>query len=130
MFAPIISRPLGHSGWGRRTSEPGPPPDPQVQREQDLLALRMSLTGRLNDLAARLRAGGQALQCYIAIDDANRRAEVQCADPADQGAPWSALQGLLVAGTVATVDASLCFSLVGTQVTSARCAEEAPTLPR
>ena len=131
LFAPIISRPLGHSVWGRRNVEPAPAPDPQTQREQALFALRMSLTGRLNDLAARLGASGQALQCTIAIDDLSHTAEVQCTDPADQGAPWSALQGLLVAGTVATADASLCFSLVGTQVTqvtSARCAEEAPVL--
>ncbi len=124
MFAPIISRPIGNSAWGRRRADPPPALDPQVQREQALLALRMSLLGRLNDLAGRLGDSGQGLKCDIAIDALNHTAEVQCADPADQGTPWSALQGLLLAGTVPITAANLCFRLIGTQVSSEPCAEE------
>lgn len=124
MFAPIISRPIGNSGWGRRRADPTPAPDPQVQREQALLALRMSLLGRLNDLASRLGDGDLGLRCDIAIDGVHHTAQVQCADPAHQGAPWSALQGLLVAGAVSTTSADLCFRLAGTQVSSEPCADE------
>jgi hypothetical protein len=129
LFAPIVSRPIGNGGWGRRRVDPPPAPDPQAQREQALLALRMALLGRLNDLAGRLgeaRRGGQDLQCDIAIDGVHHTAEVRCADPADQGAPWSALQGLLAAGTVPATNADLCFRLVGSQVSSQACAADTP----
>ena len=127
LFTPILSRPMGNGGWGRRSTTPAPTPSPapdaHAQREQALLALQSALLGRLNDLAGRLRSSGQDVQCHIAIDGPRQTAEVKCADPADQGAPWSALQGLLVAGTVPTGSASLCFRLAGPQVSPATCAE-------
>lgn len=124
MFSPIISRSIGSSGWGHRRVNPAPAPDPQGQREQTLLALRMSLLGRLNDLAGRLSDSGQDLQCDIAIDGASHTADVRCANPADQGAPWSALQGLLVAGTVSSTSADLCFKLVAASVSSEPCGDD------
>ena len=127
LFAPILSTPMGRSGWSRRSADaaPTPPaaPDPSLQ-QQATLALRMDLLGRLNDLAGSLSASGQQLECDIAVDGPRHLADIQCADPADQGAPWSALQGLLVAGSVPPGNASLCFRLAGPQVSVGACVEK------
>jgi hypothetical protein len=121
LFGPLLSRPLGRSGWGRSsTVSPDPAPPPEQARQ----ALRASLLGRLSDLADRLTANGQDLRCHIAVDSGLHLAEVQCADPADRGAPWGALQGLLVAGSVQPGSASLCFSLSGPRVAAAVCGDD------
>jgi len=126
LFEPVLARPLGRGGWGRGGAvAPEPMPRPsELPHEQARQALLTSLLGRLHDLTARLAANGQDLRCRVAVDSSLRLAEVDCADPADRGAPWSALQGLLVAGRVPPGSASLCVGLSGPQVAVAACGDE------
>ena len=123
-------RPLGRGTWGRSVPDSVAPLDATLQREQAALELRQKLASRLHDLAQRQGASGNALQCTIAVDSQRRIAEVHCADPADQGAPWSALHGLLVAGTVPAAQAHLCFRVNGAMVAVAPCLDSpAPPQP-
>jgi hypothetical protein len=130
LFAPVIMRPLGRSTWGRPAPDSVAPLDANLQREHAALELRQKLASRLHDLAQRQGAIGNAAQCTIAVDSQRRIAQVHCADPADQGAPWSALHGLLVAGTVPAAQAQLCFRVNGATVASAPCLDSpAPPQP-
>jgi hypothetical protein len=130
LFAPVIMRPLGRSSWGRSAPDRVAPIDANLQREQAALELRQKLASRLHDLALRQSAGGNAVQCTIAVDSQHRIAEVHCTDPADQGAPWSALHGLLVAGNVPAAQAHLCFRVNGATVALAPCQDSlAPPQP-
>jgi hypothetical protein len=114
-------RPLGRSSWGRFAPDAVAPLDANLQREHAALELRQKLASRLHDLAQRQGASANAMQCTIAVDSAHKFAEVHCADPADQGAPWSALHGLLVAGAVPAAQAHLCFRVNGATVAPTPC---------
>ena len=120
LFAPVMDRPLGRSTWNRSATAPQPANiDATAQREQALLELRSKVSGRLRDLADRLAMSGQVLRCSIAVDTAQRLAEVHCDEPGDQAAPWAALQGLLVAGAVSR--AQMCFRVEGAMLHSGAC---------
>lgn len=125
----MIQSPLGRSAWGRTSvPRPAPPVDPQVLREQAALALQMSVQGRLSALAENLRSAGHDAHCEVIVDTDRRVAQVECAQPSDQAAPWAYLQGLLVAGAVAPEAASRqCFTLAEQQLSMGPCPEALPT---
>lgn len=107
---------------------PAAPVDPQVLREQAALALQMSVQSRLSALAENLRSAGHDARCEVVVDTDRRVAQVDCAQPSDQAAPWVYLQGLLVAGAVAPETASRqCFRLADQQLSMGPCPVVAPT---
>ena len=54
-------------------------------------------------------------------------AEVECAEAADQAAPWTYLQGVLTAGTVADSAQRLCYTLAERQLFAQACPAYVPT---
>jgi hypothetical protein len=129
LFSPIIRSPLGRGGWGRSgpSSPPAPPPNAQQQREQAALAWQMAVHGRLTSLAEASRDTARAMSCKVTIDTNQRIGEVECADTADQAAPWTYLQGVLTAGTVAESAQRLCYTLADRQLFAQACPTDAPT---
>jgi hypothetical protein len=129
LFAPVIQSPLGRSAWGPRpVHRPAVPVDPQVLREQAALALLMSVQSRLSALAENLRSAGDDASCEVVVDTDRRVAQIECAQPSDQAAPWTYLQGLLVAGDVAPEAASCqCFRLAEQQLSMGPCPMAVPT---
>jgi hypothetical protein len=129
LFSPIIRSPLGRGGWGRSgpSSPPAPPPNAQQQREQAALAWQMAVHGRLTSLAEASRDTARAMSCKVTIDTDQRIGEVECAESADQAAPWTYLQGVLTAGTVAESAQRLCYTLAERQLFAQACPADVPT---
>ncbi len=87
----------------------------------------MNVQGRLAALAEASRSTERAMSCKIVIDTEQRVGEVECAEPADQAAPWSYLQGVLVAGAVTDSAQRLCFALAERQLLTQACPDAVPT---
>jgi hypothetical protein len=87
----------------------------------------MAVHGRLTSLAEASRDTARAMSCKVTIDTNQRIGEVECADAADQAAPWTYLQGVLTAGTVAESAQRLCYTLADRQLFAQACPTDAPT---
>lgn len=86
----------------------------------------MNVQGRLAALAEASRGTERAMSCKIVIDTEHHVGEVACAEPADQAAPWSYLQGVLMAGTVTDSAQRLCFALAERQLFTQACPDSVP----
>jgi len=87
----------------------------------------MNVHGRLSSLAEASRGTEHAMSCKIVVDTDQRVGEVECAEAADQAAPWSYLQGVLTAGTVAGSATRLCYTLAERQLFAQVCPTYTPT---
>ena len=120
LFAPVAAFPAGRGRWGSAPSS-HTAPDPRLQREQAAMALQMALQARLNALVENMRGAGDTLSCDIVVDTERQVGEVHCTPASDQAAPWSYLQGLIVAGTVADTAPRSCFRLADRQLLPGVC---------
>jgi hypothetical protein len=87
----------------------------------------MAVHGRLTSLAEASRDTARAMSCKVTIDTDQRIGEVECVEAADQAAPWTYLQGVLTAGTVADSAQRLCYTLADRQLFAQACPTDAPT---
>lgn len=125
LFAPIISRPIGHGRWGAAPPPIPSAPDMAMQREQAIQATRQAVSERLAQLQGRLNEHPLAGPCAIRIDMDHRQSEVHCAAPQEQALVWSYLGSILQAGAVTTDNSTRCLTMTARDMAWTPCAIDA-----
>lgn len=122
LFAPIVSRPMGHGRWN--TSPAPMPPDTSaaMQREQAIQGLRQALTTRVGTLTAQMRLEPLSGSCDIRISLDSQTGQLTCSDPADLQKVSPSLSGLItLAATFHAQANDTCMKASGTDIIWVTC---------
>jgi hypothetical protein len=84
LFAPIVSRPLGHGRWSAQPMNMPVQAQAAMQREQAIQGLRRAIQMRTEALRAELQAQPLSGHCEMRLALERQTARVQCDQEADQ----------------------------------------------
>lgn len=122
LFAPIVSRPMGHGRWTTRPTEMPPDTSAAMQREQAIQGLRQALTIRINTLTAQIRLAPLSGGCDIRISLDSQTGQLACSDPADLQKVSPPLSGLItLAATFHAQASDTCLKASGTDIIWVAC---------
>ncbi len=122
LFAPIISRPLGHGRWNAPQPLVPAQAEAAMQREQAIQGTRQALTSRVEALRAQLRATALTGACQIQVSLERQVAQLDCTDAGDRQRLASLLQGIVTLQAAATGLAyDACLKVSATDIQWATC---------